>query len=117
MMNRRYKDGRYIDVPVPVGTVSGDPLLLGEAKLPVIAQIDRLSDGTASVARTGSYMLTVKAINAGGNSAVAHGDTIYFVDADTPKLSKKATGDPFGMALTALAAGATGEVEVLLFEA
>jgi hypothetical protein len=116
MMNGRYKDGNYIDIPVPVGTLSGAPLIFGAAQIPVVAQIDRQSDGTASVARTGSFLFTVKAINAGGNSAVAVGDTIYFDDAATPKLNKVATGAPFGVALTTLASGATGEVEVLLLK-
>jgi predicted RecA/RadA family phage recombinase len=118
-MKARYKDGRNIDYPVPVGTKSGDPVILGEEKLPAIANIDRQSDGTASVTRTGSHLLTVKAANAGGNSAVAVGDTIYFDPNLTPKLSKipTAPASKFGMALTTLTSGATGEVEVLLFEA
>lgn len=46
----------------------------------------------------------VKGIDAGGNVAVAAGEKLYYTDADTPKLSKKATGTfagyAFGNALT-----------------
>lgn len=110
--NQRYKWGSNPDVPVPVGTLSGDPLLFGG--IPCVAHIDRQDDGTASVCREGSFMLTVKAINGSGNSAVAVEDVIYFDNAATPKLNKVATGTRFGVALTTLATGTTGEVEVLL---
>jgi hypothetical protein len=56
---------------------------------------------------------SVKAVDGSGNSAVAVGDTIYYVDADTPKLSKKNTGYLFGVALEAIDAGATKTIKVL----
>jgi len=116
MMNARYKDGRNIDVPVPVGTKGGDPLVLGTGaiKIPAVANIDRLDDGTASVTRVGSFLMQVQAIDGSGNSAVAVLDPIYFNSGATPKLNKNAAGVAWGVALTTLASGTTGEVEVLL---
>lgn len=111
--NQRYKFGQNPDVPVPVGTLSGDPLLFG-GDIPCVANIDRQDDGTASVCMVGSFDLTVKAINGSGNSAIAIGDKIYFDNAATPKLNKVATGIVFGRALTTLTTGTTGTVEVLL---
>lgn len=59
------------------------------------------------------YDLSVKAVDGGGNSAVAVGDTIYYVDADTPKLSKKTTGYFFGFALETVTSGSTATIKVL----
>jgi hypothetical protein len=57
--------------------------------------------------------LSVKGINDAGNSAVAIGDLIYYVDADTPKLSKKTAGYLFGVAMEAVTSGATDTILVL----
>jgi hypothetical protein len=43
---------------------------------------------------------------------VAIGDIIFYVAADTPKLSKKATGVRYGYAVEALTGGQTGEILV-----
>lgn len=112
-LNRRYDHGNSITVVVPVGTVAGNTVLIGP-NLVGVAVIDRQPDTMATVELDGSFMLSVKAIDGAGNSAVAFGDHIYRVDADTPKLSKKNTGVFVGTALTTLASGATGDVEVLL---
>ena len=53
-----------------------------------------------------------KGINDSGNSAIADGDTIYYVDADTPKLSKKAAGYFFGLARGIVTSGSTTTIEV-----
>jgi hypothetical protein len=55
----------------------------------------------------------VKAVNDSGNSAVAVGDEIFYVDADTPKLSKKSSGYKFGIALEAVTSGETATINVL----
>jgi predicted RecA/RadA family phage recombinase len=112
--NTRYKAGDDIDIAVAVGTVSGDPVVVGG--IAGYANIDRQDDGTASVRLKGSALFTVKAANASGNSPIAVGDAIYIDPALTPKLSKIPTAPAvlFGHALTALASGLTGEVEVLL---
>lgn len=57
--------------------------------------------------------VSVKAIDDSGNSAVVVGDTIYYVDADTPVLSKKASGYMFGFAKEAVEAGATATIQVI----
>jgi hypothetical protein len=60
------------------------------------------------------WSLSVAGITDGpGNSPVAVGDTIYYVDADTPKLSKKTAGYPFGVALEIVTTGATKTIKVL----
>jgi hypothetical protein len=56
--------------------------------------------------------VSVKAVDGSGNSAVAVGDAIWYVDADTPKLSKKASGYFFGFALETITGGATATIRV-----
>lgn len=116
--NKKYERGEYMSLPVVSGTVSGNPVIVG-GKLPGVAMTDRGKGGNsstnASVDCVGVYTLSVKGIDGVGNSAVAVGDTIFHVDADTPKLSKKATGVAFGIALGTLTSGATGNIDVLLF--
>lgn len=111
-LNRARANGRKVYVPVVANTVSGDPVAVGQ--LPGVALIDRDADGKATVDTKGVYNLSVKAINGGGNSAVAVGDRIYLVLADTPKLSKKDTGVLFGTALEAITSGSTATIEVRL---
>jgi hypothetical protein len=45
------------------------------------------------------FKLSVKGVNGSGNTAIAAGDTIFYVTGDTPKLSAKATGVKYGTAL------------------
>ena len=111
-MRARYKHGKNIDIPVASGTVAGDFVVVGLIK--GVAQIDRQSDGTASITREGSHVFTSKGVNASGNSAIAVGDAIYFNSGATPKYNKDAGGVLIGYALSALASGSTGDVEVLL---
>jgi hypothetical protein len=59
------------------------------------------------------FDLSVAAVDGDGNSAVAVGNNIFYVDADTPKLSKKATGYFFGVALEVIASGETATIKVL----
>jgi len=75
------------------------------------------TDGTVVMDFDGVYALSVAGTDAGGNSAVVSGDIIYYVDADTPKLSKKVAGRRFGYAYgptnaTLVAGGATGTIDV-----
>jgi hypothetical protein len=70
--------------------------------------------------------LQVNGVNAGGNSAVAAGDAIYFLSTDAIPLSKKNTGVQFGVAFgssilnggadvrtgTLIASGANGTIRV-----
>lgn len=112
--NEVYKRGDYLALVAtdPATPVSGDPLVVGQ--IPGVAQANENADGTTSVAMVGVFTLSVKGIDGGGNSAVAVGDIIYYTAADTPKLSKKATGVRFGYALGAVVSGATTAINVKL---
>lgn len=108
--NQARTDGRYINGPVASGVVSGDPTVIGQ--IPGVAQIDRDSNGNATIDTRGTHTISVKGIDGGGNSAVAVGDILYHTQADTPPVSKKATGVRFGYALAAVTSGATATIEV-----
>lgn len=107
----------------PTTPASGDPVRVG--KLTGVAQTAESSGAAADLTGNPSgytsvdfgqriWSLSVKGVNDGGNSAVAVGDTIYYVDADTPKLSKKQTNQAvFGIALGAITSGATATINVL----
>jgi hypothetical protein len=60
----------------------------------------------------GVATFSVKGIDGGGSSAVAVGDILYYVNADTPKISKKNTGVRFGYALEAVSSGSTATIRV-----
>lgn len=99
-------------VAVPSGKLSGEPCVSGQ--MPGVALIDRDAAGKVTMTRIGSHNLSVKGIDGGGNSAVAVGDIIYYTEADTPKLSKKATGVRFGYANGTVTSGGTSTIEVIL---
>ena len=112
MATNHVQKGRYLWLTVGVGVKSGDPVAVGQ--ITGVAIIDADADGKATVDTEEVYALSVKAINAEGNSAVVVGDAIYLTAADNPKLSKKATGVLFGYALEAVTAGATAVINVKL---
>lgn len=94
------------------GVAAGDPCLCGQLG----GVVDGPKDGSnvAVVHREGVFTLSVKGVDGGGNSAVAQGDKIFYVTADTPKLSKKATGVFFGYAIGTVNSAATATIEVAL---
>lgn len=96
----------------PATPKSGDPVRVGD--ICGVALTDERTDGTTSIKFNGVFNVSVKGVNSGGNSAVAVGDSIYYVDADTPVLSKKNTGVLFGYALGAVTGGATTTIPVKL---
>lgn len=112
--NQTLGDARHLSVAAtdPTTPASGDPVLVGQ--IPGVALTDERSDGTTTIDTAGAYNLSVKGIDGGGNSAVNVGDIIYYVAADTPKLSKKATGVRYGYALGTVGAGATATIPVKL---
>lgn len=112
--NKRAEQGP-IYVPVASGVKAGDVCLAGTVALGLtgIALTDRDSANSASVDVDGVYAVSVAAIDGSGNSAVAVGDPIYYVDADTPKLSKKTAGVLFGFALATITSGSTATINVL----
>lgn len=97
----------------PTTPASGDPVRFGE--LTGVALNAEESDGKTVVAFEAGKVwdLSVKGVDGGGNSAVAVGDKIYYVDADTPKLSKKTTGRFFGFAMAVVTSGATTTINVM----
>jgi predicted RecA/RadA family phage recombinase len=112
--NRHYANGRKLDLAAtdPTTPASGDPVLVGQ--LPGVALTDERADGTTSIDTKGVYDLSVKGVDAGGNSAVAVGDIIYYGTGDTPKLSKKVAGVRFGIALGTVTSGSTATIPVRL---
>lgn len=99
----------------PAVPVSGDPVRVGE--LTGIALTAEGAGGNGATETTvlfGGYYArhSVKGVDAGGNSAVAIGDKLYYVDADTPPLSKKVAGRFYGFAAGAVVSGATTTIEV-----
>jgi len=101
-----------IAVSDPATPASGDPVRIGA--FCGVAVAAKQSDGNTVVRTDGVVSVSVKGVDGGGNSAVAVGDKIYYVDADTPKLSKKNTGAFFGYALGTVSSGGTGTINVLL---
>ncbi len=103
----------------PASPASGDPVIVGT--IPGVAVTAEAEGGNAAgettIATDGVFNLSVKGVDAGGNSAVAAGDKIYYVTADTPKLSKKNTGVLFGKALGAVGSSLTATIPVMLVQA
>jgi predicted RecA/RadA family phage recombinase len=115
------KPGKTINAAAtdPATPASGNPVRVGEiAGVALTAEGEGGNSSTeTTIATEGVFDLSVKAVDGSGNSAVAMGDKIYYVDADTPKLSKKATGHLFGKALEAINSGSTDTINVLLIQA
>jgi hypothetical protein len=100
----------------PASPVTGDPVRYGE--MTGIALTDEGEGGNSATETTVQFgalvaEVSVKGIDDSGNSAVAAGDSIFYVDADTPKLSKKASGYFFGFAIGTVNSAATATIEVL----
>ena len=117
-LNRKYPQANLTLPLLPVGSgvVSGDPIVFGT--LPAVALIDRRADGKATSQKDGILVMSVAAIDDSGvsaadaNSAVAIGDKIYYDSGDTPMLSKRTDGIFWGIALSTLTTGTTGDVDV-----
>lgn len=102
--NQKREWGRHISVtPTDGAALSGAPGRVGERA--GVAENDIGTDGTTVMDFDGVYSLAVQGIDGAGNSAVAVGDILYYVDANTPKLSKVATGHRFGYAHGVVASG------------
>lgn len=99
----------------PTTPASGDPVRYGYET--GVALTDEGAGGNGATATTVDFGervwdLSVKGIDGSGNSAVAVGDQIFYVDGDTPPLSKKATGYLFGVAMGTVNSGSTGTIQV-----
>ncbi len=99
--NEVFQDGDNLALTCsrPTTPASGDPVRYGE--LVGVAMTAEGTDGKTSVTLKGVHLLSVKGIDGSGNSAVAVGDKLYYTDADTPPISKKATGRFVGFAVEA----------------
>lgn len=106
-------DGLRVACTDPATPASGDPVRYGEMTGVALTAED--SGGLTQVDfRPGRvWNLSVKGVDGVGNSAVAEGDKLYYVDADTPKLSKKNTGRFFGYAQGTVNSGATATIAVV----
>lgn len=113
MATNKIQDGRVLNLTVGSGKSSGDPVLVGN-RLPGVATRDSDANNKSAVEILGVYDLSVKGVDDAGNVAVAIGDLLYYVAADTPVLSKKRTGTPYGIALEAITSGSTDTINVLL---
>lgn len=116
--NRVRADGLHLPVTVsnPTTPASGDPVRFGS--LTGIALVDEGDGGNATGQTSVDFShsvwdVPVKGVDDAGNSAVAVGDKIYYVDGDTPNLSKKSSGYFFGIALETVGSGSTATIQVL----
>jgi predicted RecA/RadA family phage recombinase len=99
----------------PATPASGDPVRVGEQTgIALTAEGDGGNGATETTVLFGGFSATfsVAGVDGSGNSAVAVGDKIFYVDADTPVLSKKATGRFFGYARGAVSSAGTATIEV-----
>lgn len=107
--------GESVACSHPATPSANDPVRVGEQT--GVALTDEGDGGNGATETTvlfGGFTATfsVKGIDGSGNSAVAVGDKIYYVDADTPVLSKKATGRFFGYARGTVESAGTATIEV-----
>ena len=107
--NEIFNEGKQIDVTL-ASVTSGDPVVAGQ--IPGVALISTDANGKVTMKTDGVFTLSAKGIDGGGNSAIAVGDILYYVNADTPKISKKNTGVRFGYALEAVSSGSTATIRV-----
>jgi predicted RecA/RadA family phage recombinase len=102
-------------LPVPEGTKSGDPLVIGAGKIPAVALIDRGKDteDEATVQMSlGSFEFEVEGKEKEGKEkAIEAGDPVYLKGG---KLSADSGGDLFGYAMDPVAKGKTASIEVKL---
>lgn len=112
-ITRQLGDQLAVTVSHPADPNSGDPVRWG-AKAGIALIDEDTEDGKTTVKFNGCARIPVKGVNGGGNSAVAEGDALYYVDADTPPVSKKTTGTLIGYAMEAVASAATATIEIKL---
>ena len=110
--NEVYYPGDTLPLPVPAGTKSGDPVVIGT--IAGIAMEDRDAAGNAPVRVNGVYKLAVTGHDGTATKAIAVGDTVYYTapSGGTPAIinANASTGAEFGVALKAIAKGDTDPV-------
>ena len=110
--NEVYYPGDTIPLPVPEGTKSGVPVVVGT--IAGIAMEDRDAAGYAPVRVKGVFMLSVTGRDGTANKAINVGDKVYYT-APSGGLSaiidaSATTGKEFGVALGAIAEGTSDAV-------
>lgn len=113
MKNEKRHRAEQVALPVPPGTVAGDPVVVGA--LVGVAATDRDADtpGEATVKMVGSFDLEVEAVDGEEESAIVVGDKL-FIDGEGNITKTEAGGTFFGYALEAVAKGETATIEVKL---
>lgn len=125
--NRRYANGRYLDIDVAAsngsGTgnlnLSGDPVAVGF--ITGVCLTDEDANGQATIDRGGVYELSVTGADDMGNSAVKNGDKLFWDDAAGQVNKDQVNGVFFGwaydptvaIATDLVAAGATTAIKVI----
>jgi predicted RecA/RadA family phage recombinase len=113
MAKNLIQEGDVLRLTVASDVKAGDPVVVGAFHGVALTDYSA-TDGKADIRLKGVFELSVKGVDGSGNSAVVIGDKIYYVGGDTPKLSKKATGEYFGIAYGAVTSGATANIPVKL---
>ena len=110
--NEVYYPGDTLPLPVPAGTKSGDPVVIGT--IAGVALEDRDAAGNAPVRVKGVFKLSVTGHDGTSNKAINVGDKVYYTapSSVTPAIINvnATTGKEFGVALKAIAKGATDPV-------
>jgi len=103
----------------PTTPLSGQPCRIGlETGMALTDEGGGGNTSTQTTVDTGPFraLLSVKGVNDSGNSAVAVGDALFYVDADindgTGFLSKKSSGYFYGFADDTVTSGATSTINV-----
>lgn len=99
-------------VDSPASPISGDVVRVGD-RVGIALTDEGTDDSKTTVKFRCAAEVPVKGVNAGGNSAVAVNDVLYYVDGDTPHLSKKVAGTRAGLAQAAVSSGGTATILVL----
>jgi predicted RecA/RadA family phage recombinase len=109
------QDGKKMYLETAASAESGDPMVLGDF-LPVVLLKDADADDSnkAVVQTEGVFNLSVQAVDDDGNSAVSKYDALYYTSGDDPVLSKKSSGEFYGVALEAITSGQTDTIKVML---
>ena len=110
--NEVYYPGDTLPLPVPAGTKSGDPVVIGT--IAGVALEDRDAAGNAPVRVKGVFKLSVTGHDGTKNVAIGVGDKVYYTapSGTTPAIidADATDGAEFGVALKAIASGADDAV-------
>ena len=109
--NEVYYPGDTIPLPVPEGTKSGDPVVVGT--IAGVALEDRDAAGNAPVRVKGVFKLSVTGRDGTATKAIGVGDKVYYTalsGESSAIIDASAAGKEFGVALKAIDKGTTKPV-------